>query len=76
MECCECCGQVKPSVEPHRYTRDMTGYQGAHRPRSKFSMSADMCDECFDQAQIRGTKAYEWFAEKKRPPIDRLTRFP
>jgi hypothetical protein len=72
MERCECCGQVKPSVRPHGYIRDMTGYQVPTGQRSKFPMSADMCDECFEQAQIRRTKAYEWFEEKKRPPIDRL----
>jgi hypothetical protein len=68
MDPCEYCKQLKPSVRPRGYTQDMTGYQIPPGQRQKFPMSVDLCDQCFEQAQIRGTKAYEWFSEKKQPP--------
>ena len=72
MDRCECCGQSKQSVSARKYIPDLIGYQAPAGQRGKFPMSADMCDECFEQAQIRGTEAYDWFSEKKRPPPDRL----
>jgi hypothetical protein len=72
MDCCQFCKQARPNVKPRRYTQDMTGYQVPPGQRQKFPMSVYMCDKCFEQAQVRGTGAYEWFSEKKRPPIDRL----
>jgi hypothetical protein len=72
MRQCECCGQSKPNVLPRRYVRDLSGYRLGVGQRTKFTMYARMCSECFQESDGFGTKAYEWLREKRYPPPDRL----